>query len=82
MQGAYYQEAMGIMSLKMQTISRCKRRTKLYRPANISVPCIAVYIVPSMEIHGHSRLILARFKCCTNARYILSRSNGHEEFKN
>ena len=43
MQGAYYQKAMGMMSLKMQTLSRCKRRTKLYRPANISVPCIAVY---------------------------------------
>ena len=82
MQGAYYQETMGMMSLKMQTLSRCKRRTKLYRPANISVPFIAVYIVPSMEIRVHSRLILARFKGCTNARCILSRSNGREEFKN
>ena len=35
-----------------------------------------------MEIHGHSRLILARYKGCTNARWILSRSYGHEEFKN
>ena len=34
-------------------------------------------IVPSMEI-----LILARYKGCTNARFILSRSYGHEEFKN
>ena len=39
-------------------------------------------IVPSMEIHVHSRLFLARNKGCTNARWILSRSNGHEEFKN
>ena len=39
-------------------------------------------IVPSMEIRVHSRLILARYKCCTNARWILSRSYGHEEFKN
>ena len=38
-------------------------------------------IVPSMEIRVHSRLILARYKCCTNARCILSRSYGHEEFK-
>ena len=38
--------------------------------------------MPSMEIRVHSRLILARFKGCTNARCILSRSNGHEEFKN
>ena len=39
-------------------------------------------IVPSMEIRVHSRLILARYKGCTNARYILSRRYGHEEFKN
>ena len=39
-------------------------------------------IGPSMEIRVHSRLILARYKCCTNARWIISRSYGHEEFKN
>ena len=39
-------------------------------------------IVPSMEIRVHSRLILDRYKGCTNARCILSRSYGHEEFKN
>ena len=39
-------------------------------------------IVPSIEIHIHSRLILARYKGCTNARCILSRSYGHEQFKN
>ena len=39
-------------------------------------------IVTSMEIRVHSRLILARYKGCTNARCILSRSYGHEEFKN
>ena len=38
--------------------------------------------VPSLEIHVHSRLFLARYKGCTNARCILSRSYGHEEFKN
>ena len=38
-------------------------------------------IVPSMEIGVHSRLILARYKGCTNARCILSRSYGREEFK-
>ena len=37
---------------------------------------------PSMEIRVHSRLILARYPGCTNARFILSRSYGHEEFKN
>ena len=39
-------------------------------------------IVPSMEIRVHSRLILARYKGFTNAKCILSRSYGHEEFKN
>ena len=38
--------------------------------------------VPSMEIRVHSRLILARYKGCTNARFMLSRSYVHEEFKN
>ena len=39
-------------------------------------------IEPSMEIRVHSRLFLARYKGCTNARCILSRNYGHEEFKN
>ena len=39
-------------------------------------------IVPSMEIRVNSRLLLARYKGCTNARCILSGSYGHEEFKN
>ena len=38
-------------------------------------------IVPSLEIHVHSRLFLAWYKGCTNARCILSRGYGHEEFK-
>ena len=39
-------------------------------------------IMPSMEIRVHSTLILARYKGCTNARYLLSRSYGHDELKN
>ena len=39
-------------------------------------------IVQSLEIRVYSRLILARYKGCTNARCKLSRSYGHEEFKN
>ena len=39
-------------------------------------------IVPSMEILVHSPLFLPRYKSCTNARCILSRSYGHEEFQN
>ena len=38
-------------------------------------------IVQSMEIRIHSRLFLARYKGCTNAWCILSRSYGHEELK-
>ena len=38
--------------------------------------------VTSMEIRAYSRVFLARYKGCTNARCILSRSYGHEEFKN
>ena len=39
-------------------------------------------IEQSMEIRVHSRPFLARYKDCTNARCILSRSYGHEEYKN
>ena len=39
-------------------------------------------ILASKKILVHSRLILARYKGCTNARCILSRRYGHEEFKN
>ena len=35
-----------------------------------------------MEIRVYSRLFLPRYKGCTNARWILSRSYGHEEIKN
>ena len=38
--------------------------------------------MPSMEIHVQSRLFVARYKSCSNAGCILSRSYGHEEFKN
>ena len=46
------------------------------------LPPMQRHIMPSMEIRVHSRLILPRYKGCTNARCILSRSYGHEEFKN
>ena len=39
-------------------------------------------ILPSKEIRVHSRLFLPRYKGCTNARWLIPRSNGHEEFKN
>ena len=53
----------------------------MYGPVNISVP-MQRRIVPSMVILAHSRLILARYKGCTNPRCILSTSYGHEQFKN
>ena len=80
MQGAYYQEAMGMKSLKMLNLSLCKGSTKLYRPANITDPLRG--IVQSMEIRVHSPLFQARYKGCTNARCVLSRSYGYEEHKN
>ena len=39
-------------------------------------------IVQSMKNRVYSRLFLARYKGYTNVRCILSRSYGHEEFKN
>ena len=50
MQGVYYQEAMGMKSLKMETLCRCKRLTKLYGPANISGPAS-----PYSAVNGNSR---------------------------
>ena len=38
-------------------------------------------IMPSMEIRVQPRLFLPRLNGCTNARWILSRSYGREEFK-
>ena len=59
----------------VQKAHKAVRSSKYHRPL---LRCI----VPSMEIGVHSRLFLARYKGCTNARCILSRSYGHEEFKN
>ena len=59
----------------MQKAQKAVRSSQYHRPQLRS-------IVPSMEIREHSLLFLARYKGCTNARCILSRSYGHEEFKN
>ena len=59
----------------MQKAHKAVRASQYLRPLDRS-------IVPSMEIRVHSRLFLARYKGCTNARCILLRSYGHEEFKN
>ena len=59
----------------MQKAHKAVRAGQYLRPMQ---RCIA----QSNEIRAHSRLILARYKGCTNARCILSRSYGHEEFNN
>ena len=80
MQGAYYQEGMGYEEFKnlnpfsVQKAHNAVQASKYLRPMQRR-------IVPSMEIRVHSRLILARYKGCTNARCILSRSYAHEVFK-
>ena len=77
MHDAYYQEAIDMKSLKMETLCTHKvvRAGQCLRP-------LQRRIVPSTEIRAHSRLFLARYEGCTNARFILSRSHAHEEFVN
>ena len=70
-----YEEFKNVNPFSVQKAHKAVRADQYLRPMQRR-------IVPSMEIRVHSRLILARYKGCTNARCILSRSYGHEEFKN
>ena len=70
-----HEEFKNVNPFSMQKAHKAVRDDQYLRPMRRR-------IVPSMEIRVHSRLILARYKCCTNARCMLSRSYGHEEFKN
>ena len=70
-----HEEFKNVYSFSVQKAHKAAQACKNLRPMQRRV-------VPLMEICVHSRLILARYKGCTNARYILSRSYGHEEFKN
>ena len=70
-----HEEFRNVNTFSVQKAYKAVRASQYHR----SQPCS---IVSSMEIGVHSRLFLARYKCCTKARCILSRSNGHEEFKN
>ena len=81
MQGAYYQEAMGMKKFKNIKSFSVAKAHKAVRTSQYHRPLLR-RLVPSMEIGVHSRLFLARFKGCTNARCILSRSYGNEKFKN
>ena len=51
------------------------------RAAQYFRPLLRSAVLP-MEIRVHSQLFLARYKGCTNAKCILSRSYGHVELKN
>ena len=59
----------------MQKAHKSVQASQYLRPLQRSIE-------PTMEIRVHSRLFLARYKSCANARCILSRSYGHEKFKN
>ena len=70
-----HEEFKNVNPFSVQKANKAVRAAQYLRP-------LLRYTVPSTEIRVHSRLFLARYKCCTNARCILSRSYGHEEFKN
>ena len=80
MQGAYYQEAMGLQSLKNVNPFSVQKAHKAVR-AGQYLRSLHRRIMPSMEIRVHSRLFLPRHNGCTDTRWILSRSYGREEFK-
>ena len=70
-----HEEFIIVNPFPVQKAHKAVRTSQYHRPLLRS-------IVPPMEIRVHSRLFIARYKGCTNARCILSRSYGHEEFKN
>ena len=66
------------LSLKMKTLSPCKKRTDLDEPANYSVFCSAA----PLEICANWRLSLAQYKGCTSARCIWKGSWEDGGYKN
>ena len=70
-----HEEFKNVIPFSVQKAHKSLQAGQYLRPLNRR-------IVPSMEIRVHSRSFLARYKGCTNARCILSRSYGIEEFKN
>ena len=69
-----YEDFKNVKPFSVQKANKYVRAGQYFRP-------IQRRIVLSMEIHVNSRLILPRYKGCTNARCILSRSYGHEKLK-
>ena len=70
-----HEEFKNVNPFSVQKAHKAVRAGQYLRPLQ---PCI----VQSMEIRVLSRLFLARYKGCTNARCTLSRSYGYEQFKN
>ena len=70
-----HEEFKNVKSFSVQKAHKALRADQYLRSLQRST-------VPSMEIRVYSPLFLTRYKDCTNARCILSRSYGHEEFKN
>ena len=68
-------EFKNVNPFSVQKVHKAVRAGQYLRPMQLR-------IVPSMEIGVHSRLILARYNGCTNARCILPRGYGLAEFKN
>ena len=68
-------EFKNVNPFSVQKAHKAVRVGKYLRPMQLR-------IVPSMEIGVNSRLILARYTGCTNARCILPRSYGFAEFEN
>ena len=70
-----HEEHTNVNPFSVQRAQKAVRTCQYHRP-------LLCGIVQSMEIRVYSPLFLARYKGCTNARCILSRSYGHEEFRN
>ena len=67
MQVAYYLEAMVMKSLKNANPFSVQKAHKTVRAGQYLRP-LQRSIEPSMEVRVNSRLFLARYKGCTNAR--------------
>ena len=81
MQVAYYQEAMGLEEFKNVNPFSVQKAHIAVQACQYPRPLHRRKVL-WMDNRVHSRPYLARYKGCTNARCILSRSYGHEEFKN
>ena len=70
-----HEELKNVNPISVQKAHKAVRAAQFHRPLLRST-------VPSMEIRVYSQFFIVRYKGCTNARCILSRSYGLEEFKN